>query len=218
MPAESAKKSTPRVRPGSNKPSARRRTAPARNGREAGADDRAPDRGEGWTGSRGLNGTAAAAPEVHCALAPMEEGALLLPTNVVAEVIEYVEPAPLPDTPKWFLGQIEWETRQVPVFSYAALLSGDAPAAAGPRARIVILKSLTDSARVPYLGIVIRDIPKLLNVQLSHLVHTGEERKSMGVFCQVTVHEEPAIIPDLERLTHLVTHAAYGALPITQVG
>jgi chemosensory pili system protein ChpC len=31
----------------------------------------------------------------------------------------------------------------------------------------------------------------------------------------VTVNEEEAIVPDLDRLGHLVAHAAFGALPLT---
>lgn len=188
-----------------------------RAARPRGATGRKPTRSEAFAAERGLNGAPAAVPEVRCALAPMDGPSLLLPTNVVAEVIEYVAPQPVHDTPDWFLGQVGWENRQVPVFSYTALIRGDSPAPIGPKSRIVILKSLTDSARVPYLGILIADIPRLLTVQPGQLVHTGDERKSMGVYCHVTLGDQPAVIPDLERLTHLVTHAAYGALPITQV-
>jgi len=164
------------------------------------------------------NGVAKQTPPIlHCALAAMEDLALLLPTNAIEEVIEYESPAPVQDTPEWFIGQVEWENRQVPVFSYASLISGSEPRAITARSRIMIIKSLVDSARVPYLGIVINDIPKLMNVQPDQLVHTGDDRKSMGVFSQVMVKDQPAVIPDLERLTHLVTHTAYGALPITQV-
>lgn len=185
------------------------------NGTAAG---RKPTRRESFAAKRAANGASAPAAEVHCALAPLAGQAMLLPTNVVAEVIEYTAPQPMADTPDWFLGQVEWENRQVPVFDYGALISGAEPESPGERARIVILKSLTDSARVPFLGMVSRDTPRLMNVQPAELRHVGDERKSMGVFCHVEINEEAAVIPDLERLTHLVTHAAYGALPITQVG
>jgi len=167
--------------------------------------------------SRIQRSLAAPVPKVHCALAPMPAEFLLLPTNVIAEVIEYVEPATLSSTPQWFLGQIEWENRQIPVFSYTALISGSEPEKISAKNRILIVKSLSDSARMPYLGILISDIPSLVSVEMEELVHTGDEKKSLGVFCHVKVREQAAIIPDLDRLTHLVTHATYGILPITQV-
>lgn len=147
----------------------------------------------------------------------MQSEALLLPTSAIAAVIEFVTPTPLSSTPQWFLGQIEWENRQIPVFSYAALIDGRETGNISPKCRIMIVKSLSDSARMPYLGILISDIPKLISVQLEKLVHTGNEKKALGAFSHVTVNDEAAVIPDLDRLTHLVTHAAYGILPITQV-
>jgi chemosensory pili system protein ChpC len=146
----------------------------------------------------------------------MQSESLLLPTNVIAEVVEYSTPAPIHSAPQWFLGQIEWEKRQIPVFSYAALISGSEPDPVTAKARIMIVKSLSDSARLPYLGILITDIPRLVTVQLDQVTHTSDERKSLGVFCHVQLQEQAAVIPDLDRLTHLVTHAAYGILPITQ--
>jgi chemosensory pili system protein ChpC len=166
--------------------------------------------------TRDKKGPAPAMPELNCTLAPMQTDSLLLPTNVIAEVVDYIRPAPVSGAPEWFLGQIEWGNRQVPVFSFAALINGSSPAEVNGKTRIMIVKSLSDSARMPYLGIVINDIPRLATVQMDQLVHTSDERKSLGVFCHVTVQDQPAVIPDLDRLGHLVTHAAFGILPITR--
>lgn len=174
-------------------------------------------RSEAFTFSKGLNGTAGKMPSVHCMLAPLEDTALLLPTQVVAEVVDYQEPEPITATPEWFLGQIDWENRQIPVFCYSALIQGTTPAAVKHRNRIMVVKSLTESVRVSYLGFLVSDIPKLVTVLPDQLTNTGDDNKSLGVFCHVRVDGQAAVIPDLERLTHLVTHVAYGALPITQI-
>ncbi|MGH8033624.1 MAG: chemotaxis protein CheW [Lysobacterales bacterium] len=165
---------------------------------------------------RGRRGAAPAMSELNCTLAPMQAESLLLPTNAIAEVVDYIVPAPVSAAPEWLLGQIEWENRPVPVFSFAALISGTPPGETNGKTRIMIVKSLSESARMPYLGILISDIPKLLTVQMDQLAHTSDERKSLGVYCHVTVQDQPAVIPDLDRLGHLVTHAAFGILPITR--
>ncbi|HLF30531.1 MAG TPA: chemotaxis protein CheW [Xanthomonadales bacterium] len=161
-------------------------------------------------------GPAPELPKLNCTLAPMQTESVLLPTGAIAEVVDYHTPAPVNSAPEWFLGHIDWEGRQVPVFNYAALISGNETGAINGKTRIMVVKSLSDSARLPYLGILINDIPKLVTVQLDQLVHTGDERKSLGVFCHVRVQDQAAVIPDLDRLTHLVTHAAFGILPITR--
>ena len=167
--------------------------------------------------SRPAHNSAAAMGPVHCTLAPMEDEFLLLPTNVITEVIEYSPPLAVHAAPQWFLGHIDWQNRQVPVFSYAALISGNQPDEVTTKTHIMIVKSLSDSARIPYLGIVISDIPRLVSVEMDEVLHTGDERKSLGVFCHIELDDQAAVIPDLDRLTHLVTHAAFGILPITQV-
>jgi chemotaxis signal transduction protein len=121
--------------------------------------------------------------------------------------------------PPWLLGYIDWENRQVPVFSFSALINGSAVGEISPRSKIMILKSLSDTGRVPYLGIVLSDLPHPVTVMAEGLVETGDEKKSLGVFSRVHIVDEDAdvIIPDLDRLTHLVTHAVFGALPITRL-
>jgi chemosensory pili system protein ChpC len=155
--------------------------------------------------------------EVHCMLVPTDPEYLLLPTSVMAEVIDYGEPEPVEATPPWLLGQVEWENRQVPVFSFSALINGTDTAKVSPKSKIMILKSLSDSVRVPYLGVLLGDLPRPVNINENELVETGDEKKSLGVFSRIVVDEDEAIIPDLDRLTHLVTHATFGALPITQL-
>lgn len=156
-------------------------------------------------------------PIIHCILAPTEEDILLLPTSVLAEVIDFQPLSPIHEAPSWLIGQIEWEKRQVPVFSFFALINGGEPGEISTRSKILIIKSLSKSGRVPFLGILLSDLPSMSNVEEFDLEQTGDERTSLGVFSRIKLGDQSAIIPDLDRLTHLITHATYGALPITQL-
>jgi chemosensory pili system protein ChpC len=156
-------------------------------------------------------------PTIHCMLAPTEEATLLLPTSVLAEVVDFQDPAPMADAPSWLIGQIEWEKRQVPVFSFFALINGGDPGEISAHSKIMIIKSLSESGRIPYLGVLLSDLPRMINVKEFDLEQTGDDRKSLGVFSRIKLDDKDAIVPDLDRLTHLITHATYGALPITQL-
>ena len=157
------------------------------------------------------------AREIHCMYIPVEPDTLLLPTSTMAEVIDYVEPTPMESSPDWLLGQVEWESRQVPVFSFGDLINGSDVGEIPPQSKIMILKSLSSSAKMPYLGLLLDGLPRPVIVSENDLVETGDEKKSMGAYRSVTVDEQDAIVPDLDRLTHLVSHATFGALPITQL-
>jgi len=156
-------------------------------------------------------------PTIHCMLAPTEEDILLLPTSVLAEVVDYQQPSPMVEAPPWLIGQIEWEKRQVPVFSFFALINGGDPGEISSRSRIMVIKSLSESGRVPYLGVLLSDLPRMTNIKEFDLEQTGDKSKALGVFSRIKLEDMDAIIPDLDRLTHLITHATYGALPITQL-
>jgi chemosensory pili system protein ChpC len=156
-------------------------------------------------------------PVLHCMVIPTHRETLLLPTSVMEEVLEYQEPAPMESAPPWLLGQVEWENRKVPVFSFNALINGTEVDEVPPNSKIMILKSLAESGRVPYLGMLLGDLPHPMQVKETDLHETGDDKKSLGVFSRVSFEEQEAIIPDLDRLTHLVTHATFGALPITQL-
>ena len=157
------------------------------------------------------------AMEIHCMLIPTNPETLLLPTSTMAEVIDYSTPEPMAEAPPWLLGQLEWESRQVPIFSFSALINGTDVGEVPSKSKIMILKSLSDSARVPYLGLLLGDLPQPVIIKEDKLVETGDEKKALGVYSRITVDESEAIIPDLDRLTHLVTHATFGALPITKL-
>ena len=156
-------------------------------------------------------------PEIHCMFIPTELETLLLPTTTMAEVIDFIPPEPMESAPPWLLGRVEWESRQVPVFSFSALINASDVSGVSARSKIMILKSLSGSARMPYLGMLLADLPRPVTVREDALVETGDEKKSLGVFSRISVEDQEAIIPDLDRLTHLVTHATFGALPITQL-
>ena len=174
-------------------------------------------RGRKKVGARKVLRRNGATREIHCMLIPVNPEALLLPTSTMAEVIDFTQPAPMESAPGWLLGQVEWESRQVPVFSFSDLINGTDLGEVPSGSKIMILKSLSGSARMPYVGLLLGDLPRPIVVRESTLEETGDEKKSLGVFSRITVEEQDAIIPDLDRLTHLVTHATFGALPITQL-
>jgi len=174
-------------------------------------------RGRKKLGSKKVMRRSGKSPEIRCLLIPTDGESLLLPIATMAEVVDITQLQAMDDTPPWLIGQVEWENRQVPVFSFSALINGKDVGELSSRSKIMILKSLSGSARVPYLGLLLGGLPRSLDIKEETLFATGDEKKSLGVFSRVMVDEQDAIIPDLDRLTHLVTHATLGALPITQL-
>ena len=156
-------------------------------------------------------------PDIHCTLAPAGDTTVLLPTSTIAEITEYTPPEPFEGAPKWLLGQVEWEDWQVPVISYSALLDDVAPEAATAGSRIMVVKSLSSSARVPYIGVLVSQIPKLANVSETELEVNDEDDLPQGAHASVSIDGREAVVPDLDRLAQLVGHAAYGTADTTEL-
>jgi len=137
---------------------------------------------------------------------------MLLPTSAIAEITDYAPPSPLDDAPEWLLGQVEWEDWQVPVISYGALIESQSPESATGRSRIMVVKSLSNTTRVPFIGVLVSEIPRLAKLTEEDLDVTSDKDDSPSVHCTVKLTGSQAVIPDLDRLGQLVGHAAYGTV------
>lgn len=142
-------------------------------------------------------------------MAPFRGGRLLLPGNVVAEVIDYEKPMPQEHGPAWLLGELEWNSWQVPIISFAMLSGSSQRDPVGSGSRILILKTLTEVVSMYYVGVLINGLPKLKKLTPDNLQPQDGEPGSPTVFCKATLEDETVVIPELEELTRVVSAAVY---------
>ena len=154
------------------------------------------------------------ASEIRCVLVPVTGADLLLPNASVAEVTSYTEPEPISDAPSWMPGILLWRGWQVPLIHFS-VLTGLAEHESLTGARICFAKSLIGSERMPYFALLAQAFPRLTTVDRSNLAEIPGAERPIGVAGRVMLDETPAIVPDLDRLAHLVAHAAFGALPLS---
>ena len=144
--------------------------------------------------------------EIRGLLLPLGERNLLLPNVAVAELVGFQEPESEPDDRDWLLGSIQWRGRRIPVVSFTAALGGDALPEQAQRMRIAVLNTLRGNPELPYIGLLTLGISRLARVSADNLAPdpTGEVDSEL-VLESITVGEQPAWIPDLDRLEQLVS-------------
>jgi chemosensory pili system protein ChpC len=152
---------------------------------------------------------AAEIPEVRTLLAPLGDESLLLPNSVVAEVITYTEPDPYDNTPPWLLGELGWNDWQVPLVNLAGLIGAGKRGSAIAGSHVLIVKTLSDTHSIMYLGILIGGLPKLRKLTPDDLETQAEDPGIKGIFARVKLGEQLALIPELGDLTGLVERALY---------
>jgi len=72
-------------------------------------------------------------------LLPLADRHLVLPNVAIAELIDFQRGEPASDAPPWYLRQVTWRDRQLPLISFEAAC-GEA-SVTGERSRIVVLNA-----------------------------------------------------------------------------
>jgi len=136
-------------------------------------------------------------------LLPLADRTLILPNVAVAELIDYQRGEPASDAPPWYLRQVMWRDRQLPLISFEAACGQSI--VIGERARVVILNTLGGRPGLKFIALVIQGIPRSckLDSQLSYVdVPLAPLEKAA-----VQVGEQVAKIPDLLGLEAMLVAA-----------
>ncbi|HKQ84628.1 MAG TPA: chemotaxis protein CheW [Steroidobacteraceae bacterium] len=145
------------------------------------------------------------AHELYSLLIPLVQERLIVPRTCVAEVVTWQAPEPVEGAPQWYLGDIQWNGRPVPVISFEAA-SGNPCPAPGTRTRIVIFVALTAQLSGGYFGMITQGFPQLVRVN-PDVVKSDPSRsfpERSPVLCQVRMLNESPLIPDFEYLEELI--------------
>jgi len=147
--------------------------------------------------------------DIRGVLIQVAGGRLLLPNATIAEVLSYADPEPVADTPDWLLGRIRWRGWQLPLIAFSRL-SGIADERGGLGSKVVVLKALGGDSKAPYFAILTQGFPRLVTVSQDTVVadaHDEDEALPNGVQGRVLLNEDPALLPDLERVESMILDA-----------
>lgn len=143
--------------------------------------------------------------ELYSLLVPLAEDRLIVPRACVAEVVRYVAPQPAPGAHRWYLGTVSWSGRSVPLASFEAALGKETPDA-GARTRIVVFHASAGKLKSGYYGMLTQGFPQLVRVNrdVLKLDEAAVLPDDAPVLCKVRMINEFPLIPDLERLEHMI--------------
>lgn len=119
---------------------------------------------------------------------------LLLPSVSIAEIIHYNAPQPVLNAPDWLLGSITWRTLEVPLLSFERL-NGQTLPQISPKCHVAVLNNTGISSTLPFIAIVIQNIPHLLRVSSADIREEENTPLPPMALLMVTVAGERALIP-----------------------
>ncbi len=133
-------------------------------------------------------------------------GRVLLPNATVSEVITYVDPEPVENSPEWLLGRIRWRGWRLPVISFSQM-AGWAKKEGSLNAKVAVLKALGGNPRLPYMAILSQGFPRLTAVSPELLVPGADVDFAPGVQMNVIVRDDEVAIPDLIGMENMLAEA-----------
>lgn len=142
---------------------------------------------------------------------PLNRMKLLLPSTVIAEVLENKDVEPAGHMPEWLLGMLPWRGRNVPLFCFEKLL-GQEQAKRSESTRIVVLNTLSGSGRIPFMAVQIEGMPQLQMVTHAMLTEDNEaDDRQPAVQAHLLLLGEKVIVPNLDTMEKMLEHLGVSA-------
>jgi len=136
---------------------------------------------------------------VRCMLLPLPSMHLLVPNSAVAEIIGYSTPTPLTDSSEWFPGVVSWRGVYVPVVSVEIMCSSKI-APVGPRTRIAMLYNPSKDVAMPYIGIIMQDIPRAYLAEGGKMESSSDDGLNQYLLSRVDADHFARVIPDIDKI------------------
>lgn len=144
------------------------------------------------------------ANNIRCLLVPLLGETMLVPNAAVAEIVEYVEPEVLPDSPDWLLGMIPWRAQVIPVMSFEGACGRGVPTR--DNARIAVFNTMRSNRELQFYGVMTQGFPSLVRVGKGEVSPAPVNSANLAgpISCRVIWNGTPAIIPNLDAMESML--------------
>ena len=157
------------------------------------------------TADQGIDG--ARIDDIRGVLIQVAGARLLMPNAAIAEVLSYADPEPVEGTPDWLLGRVRWRGWQLPLVAFSRL-TGIADEQPGLGNKMIVLKAFGGQGRLPFFAVLTQGFPRLVTVSRAGLVGVEPgEPLPPGVLGLVRLNDDPALLPDVDRLEAMIEAA-----------
>lgn len=136
---------------------------------------------------------------IRCMQLPLLNMQLLLPNSAVAEIIGYSVPEDRGENSGWFHGLIPWRGVKVPVISVEHMCQMET-VEAGARTRIAVVYNPRIDDALPYLGLILQDIPRAYLAEEERLSGAIVNADCKYLLSRVDVMIEQLGIPNLDAM------------------
>ena len=140
---------------------------------------------------------------VRSQLIPLEGLRLILPNTAIAEIVSFKKfESPENEVPEWILGAVSWRELRIPLIAYEMATGQlDKTPSVNKNTRIAVLNTVTGSDQLPFYGMVIQGIPRLMALDHTN-TQDAPDQLELNPFelRKVLIDGNIAVIPDQEAI------------------
>ena len=144
---------------------------------------------------------------LKCVILTLRKENVVVPNALVAEIISVKEVVETENTPKWFLGNMNWRGKSVPLLSFEAAV-GDEVSKVNLNTQAVVLYAVGkdgDIVASPYLGLVMSGVPHISRFSREQIVTDDEEENNHPMVAQkVRINGARVNILDVDAMVSMV--------------
>jgi chemosensory pili system protein ChpC len=148
---------------------------------------------------------------IRCIQLPLADRQLLLPNTVVAEVIGYAPPSQ--KGTDWLDGLLSWRGVMVPIISIEKMCQHNY-VEPGSRTRIAIIYNLFNEDAMPYVGIILQDIPRGYLAEEDRMLQFVEDSDCEYLHGQLDAMAQGLMVPDLDAIMTAVKQKVSGGFQL----
>ncbi len=144
---------------------------------------------------------------LKCVILTLRKENVVVPNALVAEIISVKEVVETENTPKWFLGNMNWRGKSVPLLSFEAAV-GDEVSKVNLNTQAVVLYAVGkdgDKVESPYLGLVMSGVPHVSRFSREQIVTDDEEQNNHPMVAQkVRINGARVSVLDVDAMVSMV--------------
>lgn len=138
---------------------------------------------------------------IRCIQLPLVDWQLILPNSTVAEIIAYGKPEQPGED--WLDGLLNWRGVLVPVVSIEVMCQRK-NVEPGPRSRIAIIYNPSGSKKLPYIGVILQDIPRAYLAEQDRMQSVAASPECPFLIGRADIMLEQLMVPDLDAIMSAV--------------
>lgn len=148
---------------------------------------------------------------VRCLMMTLHSINMLLPNTLVAEVTELPAVNTASNTPDWLRGFVAWRGRNVPLISFEVLL-GRESIGRFDESRMVVINTLNDNLKLPFIATEIQGLPHLSLVTHENVEYDESEvHDEPVVLSSMRVDGESVIVPNIDVIERMLENLGISA-------